>query len=115
VWEVYRCRSANGEPISLQRAFFPEVIMPDLDKKNLNGSFYHIWRDEYQIQPQEGEQTIRTRLALDEEVRLLEVDKGIPIFEITRITYDKNGTPFEYLISAWRGDRYDFFVRLTNR
>ena len=113
VWEIYRSRTANGEPISLQRVFFPYKLMPDLDQKNINGSFYDLWLKEYQIQPFDGEQTIRTRLATADEAELLKLGKYSPIFEITRITYDANGTPFEYLISVWRGDRYDFYVHLS--
>ena len=115
VWEIFRSRSANDESISLQRAFLPVVLMPDLNEKNLSGSFYEIWKKFYSIQPYEGEQTIRTRPATDEEASLLSINEFAPIFEITRITSDINGIPFEYLISIWRGDRYDFFVRLSNR
>lgn len=115
VWGVLRCRSANGEPISLQRAFFPTALMPDLDKIDLSGSFYEIWEKNYKVYPNDGEQTIRTRSATEEEATLLAIDTNSPIFEITRITYDVNGTPIEYLVSLWRGDRYDFFVRLSVR
>lgn len=115
VWEIFRSRSANGEPISLQRVFFPELLMPNMDEQNLQGSFYDMWQQEFSIKPHEGEQTIRTRAATDEEAALLQIDNASPIFEITRLTYDVNGTPFEYLISVWRGDRYDFFVRLSAR
>ena len=115
VWEIFRRRLANGEPISLQRAFFPVSLMPDLIKKDLTGSFYNLWKDYYMIQIKDGEQTIRTRLATSEEAELLLVSQHDPIFEITRITYDFNSLPFEYLISVWRGDRYDFNVRLSNR
>ncbi|MDO9545711.1 MAG: GntR family transcriptional regulator [Pelolinea sp.] len=115
VWSVLRCRSANDEPISLQRAYVPLVLMPDLDKRELSGSFYEIWKKQYQIYPNEGEQTIRTRTATEEEATLLAIDGNSPIFEITRITVDINGTPIEYLVSLWRGDRYDFFVRLSVR
>lgn len=113
VWEVYRSRTANGEPISLQRVFFPQRLMPDIDQKNISGSFYEMWLNDYHIQPFDGEQTIRTRLATEEEAKLLQIAKIAPIFEITRITYDVNGVPIEYLISVWRGDRYDFYVRLS--
>jgi GntR family transcriptional regulator len=115
VWEIFRIRSANDEPISLQRAFLPVHLMPDLIEKDLRGSFYDIWKNFYDIQPQDGEQTIRTRPATEEEASLLKINESAPIFEITRITFDINGTPFEYLISLWRGDRYDFFVRLSSR
>jgi len=115
IWEIFRIRSANGEPISLQRAFYPEALMPELNEKDLGGSVYDIWKNIYDIYPHEGEQTIRTRPATKEEASLLAIDEYAPIFEITRITFDINGTPFEYLISIWRGDRYDFFVRLSSR
>jgi DNA-binding GntR family transcriptional regulator len=34
------------------------------------------------------------------------------VFEISRITFDQNNRPVEYLDSLWRGDRYDFRIRL---
>lgn len=115
VWEVYRKRLANGEPISLQRAFFPASLMPDLVKKDLSDSFFSVWKKFYNIQAKDGEQTIRTRVATSEEAELLQISECDPIFEITRVTFDINGVPFEYLISVWRGDRYDFYVRLSSR
>ena len=115
VWEVYRLRLANGEPISLQRTFLPVSIVPDLIKANLSTPLWNLWVNVYHIQPKEAEQTIRTRRATGEEAELLQIEEGAPIFEITRVTYDINKHPFEYLISIWRGDRYDFYVRLTSR
>jgi GntR family transcriptional regulator len=115
VWEVFRRRLANGEPISLQRAFFPVSLMPDLNTKDLEGSFFTIWKNDYNIQPKDGEQIIRTRLATSDEAAHLQISTSNPIFEITRITYDFENRPFEYLISVWRGDRYDFNVRLSSR
>ena len=115
VWEVYRLRLANHEPISLQRAFYPVSLMPDLVKKDLSSSLFRIWQEAYNIQPRDAEQTIRTRTATSEEAELLQTSDCDPIFEITRVTYDVNNTPFEYLISIWRGDRYDFYVRLSSR
>ncbi len=116
VWEVFRRRYANNEPISLQRAFFPVNLLPDFYQKDLvNRSFFDIWKNDYGIYAREGEQTIRTRNATQEEAELLSIEECNPLFEITRVTYDINGTPFEYLISVWRGDRYDFFVRLSTR
>jgi GntR family transcriptional regulator len=113
VWEVYRRRLANGEPISLQRVFLPVRMMPDLIQRDLTQSFYSIWQNVYNIQPRDAKQTIRTRIATSEEAELLSITDRDPIFEITKITWDINNRPFEYLISVWRGDRYDFYVRLT--
>ena len=113
-WEIFRRRFANGEPISLQRAFFPYSLFPDIDQKDLvKRSLFDIWEKDYNLHAFRAEQTIRTRTATDIEAELLEMGGCDPLFEITRITFDIHGTPFEYLISVWRGDRYDFFVRLS--
>jgi GntR family transcriptional regulator len=115
VWEIYKLRFANGEPISLQRSIIPVAVAPNIIKSDLSGPLWNIWTNDYHIQPKEGEQTIRTRRATGEEAELLQIEEGAPIFEITRVTYDTNNRPFEYLISLWRGDRYDFYVHLTAR
>jgi len=114
VWEILRVHSANDEPISMQYAMIPIKLMPDLHEKDLEGSLYRIWKTEYQLTPDRGEQTIRTRLPLDDEMSMLQIDKENPVFEITRITYSQQDIPIEYLKSIWRGDRYDFSVNLSS-
>jgi len=115
-WMVYRRRLANGEPISLQRAFFPCSLLPDFDKKNLvDRSFFDIWENDYKLHAFQAKQTIRTRSATEAEVDYLEMNGCDPLFEITRVTFDIHNKPFEYLTSVWRGDRYDFSVTLSTR
>ncbi len=114
IWEILRIHLANDEPISLQRAMIPKELTPNLDSKNLEGSLYKIWKEDYEVVPDRGEQTIRTRLPLDDEMELLKIDQENPVFEITRVTYNSQDIPIEYLKSIWRGDRYDFFVNLSN-
>jgi len=115
-WEIFRRRFANGEPVSLQRAFLPCSLFPDIDQKDLvTRSFFDIWENDYNLHAFRAEQTIRTRTAADEEAELLEMGGCDPLFEITRVTFDIHAKPFEYLVSVWRGDRYDFFVRLSTR
>lgn len=114
VWEILRLHSANDEPISIQRAMIPIKLMPNLDQKDLEDSLYKIWKTEYQLTPDRGEQTIRTRLPLDDEMKMLQIDKENPVFEIIRVTYSQQDIPIEYLKSIWRGDRYDFSVNLSS-
>jgi len=114
VWEILRIHSANEEPISVQRVMIPVDLMPNLNEKNLEDSLYKIWRSDYQITPDRGEQTIRTRLPLEDEMQMLNITRDNPVFEINRVTYDTQDVPIEYLKSIWRGDRYDFYVNLTS-
>lgn len=112
VWEVYRLRTADGEAISLQWAHIPCDITPGLDQHDLSGSLYYTLWNRYGIQLKSADQVIRTRAATLEEADLLEVAEGDPIFAIERTSYDQAGHAVEHLHSLWRGDRYDFQVRL---
>jgi GntR family transcriptional regulator len=112
VWQIYRLRLANDEPISLQWSYIPRRLAPDLDKKDLNGSLYYILKNEYGIEMSSADQTIRARQATPEEAQLLGISENEILFEISRVTYDRENRPVEHLDSLWRGDRYDFHVRL---
>jgi DNA-binding GntR family transcriptional regulator len=47
-------------------------------------------------------------------MKMLQIEKENPVFEITRVTYSSQDIPIEYLKSIWRGDRYDFSVNLSS-
>lgn len=115
VWQVYRLRLANGEPISLQWSYIPAHLAPDLDQRDLTGSLYYTLKNIYGIDLKTADQTIRTRAVILDESELLEIAEGDPVFDITRVTYDQHQRPVEYLDSLWRGDRYDLRVRLYSR
>jgi GntR family transcriptional regulator len=112
VWEIYRLRMANDEPISLQWSYIPSRLATDLDSKDLSSSLFSILRNDYGLYLDIADQVIRTRQATLEEAALLDIHEHVPVFEITRQTFDEDQRPVEYLISLWRGDRYDLRVQL---
>ena len=112
VWQIYRLRLADGEPISLQRSYIPVQLTPGLDQKDLTGSLYNTLSESYNLIMISATQVIRVRLITPDEAQLLSVDEGTPVFAFTRTSYVASGKPIEYLESLWRGDRYDLFVNL---
>ncbi|HQK94035.1 MAG TPA: GntR family transcriptional regulator [Armatimonadota bacterium] len=112
VWEVYRLRLADDEPVSLQWCYIPCTLTPGLPVQDLAGSLWRIFSDQYGLKLAFAEQTLRTRRATPDEARLLHIEKGEALFVITRTIYDDQTRPVQYLHSLWRGDRYDFTVRL---
>jgi GntR family transcriptional regulator len=112
VWQIYRLRLANNEPISLQNSYIPTSLAPDLNQKDLAGSLYNILKDHFQLTMASAAQIIRVRLATPDEAYWLTISEGTPVFDFTRSSYDPTGKPIEYLESLWRGDRYDLSVQL---
>jgi GntR family transcriptional regulator len=111
VWELYRVRLADGEPVSLVRSYLPEQLTPGLDQHDLTGSVNRVLEQGYGLRLHTADQIVRTRGATAEEAALLDVPEGEPVFVITGVAYDHNEVPLEYLDSIWRGDRYDLQVR----
>jgi len=113
-WKIYRLRLANDEPISLQWSYIPASLAPGLEQHDLRGSLYYTLKNQYNLTLKTADQTIRTRAATGEEAELLQINEGDALFEITRLTFDAEQRPVEYLDSLWRGDRYDLRVRLES-
>lgn len=114
VWQLVRLRLADGEPISLQWSHVPVALAPEIDKKDLTGSLYQILKTDYQITLTSGDQIIRARMATPEEAEKLEIKAGDPVIEISRVSFDQNDEPVEYMDSLWRADRYDMRVHLSS-
>jgi GntR family transcriptional regulator len=115
VWELYRLRLANGEPISLQWSYIPCDLAPRLDECELAGSLYYVLKNKYDHSLVTADQIIRTRVATQTEADLLGIEEGDAILVIERTTFDQRGDPVELLHSIWRGDRYDFELHLATR
>jgi GntR family transcriptional regulator len=112
VWEIYRLRLANDEPISLQWSYIPEAFTPGLEGQDLSVSLYDILKNTFGVELKTAEQIVRTRTTTSEEANLLATAEGAPVFEFSRTTFDQYDRPVEYLDAIWRGDRYDLRVRL---
>lgn len=72
-----------------------------------------VLRDRFGVVPDTAEQTIETVLASPQVARLLDADPGVPVLLLTRTTKTADGTPFEFVRSVYRGDRYRFAATLN--
>jgi GntR family transcriptional regulator len=45
---------------------------------------------------------------------LLGISQGAPVLHIQRLTFSRDGTPFEYTESIYRGDKHFFRIELRN-
>jgi GntR family transcriptional regulator len=103
-----RVRMADDKPIALENAMLIEACCPQL----LNGhdfareSLYQVLREQYHLHLTHAEQTIEARHATAEEALALDIQPGSPVLAITRVTYTSENRPVEYVLSAYRGDRY---------
>lgn len=112
VFEIKRVRLADGKPMALETTYIPANLAKGLTEDIIQKSFYDFVENDLQLTINEAKQELEAAIAADEEVHYLEVEEGAPILHIKRLSYLKDGTPFELVKSAYRADRYKFIHSL---
>lgn len=109
VVQIARVRTADEEPLAIERAVVPAALLPSPDQ--IGDSLYAALA-RLGNRPVRGLQRLQASLATAAEAELLSIPVGGAILRIERRTFLANGTPVEFTRSAYRGDRYDFVTEV---
>ncbi|MGE5585675.1 MAG: GntR family transcriptional regulator [Bacillota bacterium] len=116
VIEVRRVRLTGGVPISLQTSYMPcELCRPILDRDLAHESLFSLLTEACGLELVRAEEVLSAVTVDEYEAKVLLVPHGSPAFLVRRTTFDKNGTPVEFVKSVLRGDRCKFAATLTAR
>jgi GntR family transcriptional regulator len=116
VFMLRRTRLAGEEPLSLMTNYIPSRMVPDIANECDKGeSLYELLEKRYGLIPYRAIDTVETRSATDEEAELLGIEPWSPILLVTRLSYLRDGAPFELVSAISRGDRYQYRVTLHGR
>jgi len=107
---IERVRYADGIPMALEHVHIPFHLCPGLESEPIEGSLYNLLSGKYQLEPVRASQSIEAGPTNAQAAELLQVKAGAPALIISRTTFLADGTPLEYVVSVYRGDRYSFRV-----
>ena len=110
-WRIDRVRLADGQPIALEQGWYPEPALPGLDREDLTGSLYEMFRSRYGHTIDAAEQTLWGETADPALARRLDAPLHTPLLVFRRVS-SAAGTPLEYVVSRYRGDRYQLHMSL---
>ena len=115
VLRIERIRLGDDIPIGLQTSYVALESDQQIDRKDLEqyGSLYRILQEKFNIAPTEADETLEVTLATPEEAALLQIEPGDPLLLSERLTYNQNRQPIEFVKILYRGDRYQYVIRLT--
>ncbi len=109
VVELSRLRLSNDLPLCIETAHIPHYICPNILKNNFaTESLYNVFQRDYGHRLVRAEQTMEASLATTHELELLRMTAPAAVLRIERLTYNQNDQLLEYVVSAYRGDRYKF-------
>jgi GntR family transcriptional regulator len=111
VWCLERLRIAAGEPMALERGWYPERMLPGLDRHDLSASLYTLLARTYDLVIDSGHQSVWAQSADAHQAGLLGVPVGAPLLAFRR-TSSAGRTAVEHNLSWYRGDRYQVHMSL---
>ena len=107
---LYRVRSADGAPMSIEQVWVPAELVPDLFASGPPESVYGVLR-ERGLPPEWGEETLAAGEATDVEASLLGLGAARAVLRSQRRTYGEHGA-LMYSRACYRADRYSVWVPL---
>jgi len=112
VIRIVRLRTADGEPLALEDCAIPERVCPPLALEDVSDRSLYAHLARHGVILRRAVQRLRAIAADRPTARLLELSPGDPVLSIQRTTWDDRDQPIEFVVSVYRGDRYDFLVEL---
>lgn len=115
VLRIQRIRLGDQVPIGLQTSFITLSKEQNITREEMEtaGSLYRILQEKFGIIPTEADETLEVTLATPEEATLLQIEAGAPLLLNERLLFSQNRTPVEFVKILYRGDRYQYYVRLS--
>ena len=113
VTELQRLRFLNREPISLDVTYVPSEIGTRLAKEDLaTRDIFVILENDYGLALGHADLQIGSTLADETLAGQLKVEPGSPVLVIERTTHTADGTPIDYEHLYYRGDAFQYRVRV---
>lgn len=107
VFFIERIRTADGEPMALERTNLPAQRFPGLlDRLTGDQSLYGLLASAYGVVVDSAEQTVAIAQLTAADARSLATATGAHCFAFARTSRDSMGNVVEFGRSLYRGDRY---------
>lgn len=115
VFAFSRSIQKNGKPMGVNFSFVPHDIGKIVDSLDLTTAkvFTHLEACGYNLSY--GEQEITSAVCTKDIAGYLDYEVRQPVLVIRRTTYLENGYPILYEKTVYRGDRYQYSIRLQRK
>lgn len=117
VVEIYRVRTADGEPITINISYLPYYLLEghDLAELEMGQSLYRVLEEEFRVVVSTTEDTISAVKASQKQADVLRINRNDPLLSIKRAAYDSDNRIIEYSSIVIRADRYKHIITLRRR
>ena len=107
---ISRLRLADGEPVQVEKSYFPLKYAFLLEEDLNDGSMFECLKEKAGAKVASSEKMIELCRATAEEAALRDVKKGDYLLFVKSTAYDENGEPMYAGIQLINGDRFSLYV-----
>ena len=107
---ISRLRLADGEPVQVEKSYFPLKYAFLLEEDLNDGSMFECLKEKAGAKVASSEKMIELCRATAEEAALMDVKKGEYLLFVKSTAYDENGEPMYAGIQLINGDRFSLYV-----
>ena len=107
---ISRLRLADGEPVQVEKSYFPLKYAFLLEEDLNDGSMFECLKEKAGAKVASSEMMIELCRATAEEAALMDVKKGDYLLFVKSTAYDENGEPMYAGIQLINGDRFSLYV-----
>jgi GntR family transcriptional regulator len=104
-----RIRYADDLPICYEVASIPLHIVESFDKTDITNNFFKTLQDN-DMKIGKSQQIISAKKISKEIADYLKVKAGSAILNLTQVSYLESGEAFEYVLSQYVSDRFEFYL-----
>lgn len=104
-----RIRYADDIPICFEVASIPFDLVKDFDKKEITNNFFKTLENHGYVIAR-SEQIVSAKRVSTEVSDYLKTRAGSAILGLTQVSYLSDGVAFEYVLSQYVGDRFEFYL-----
>jgi GntR family transcriptional regulator len=112
LWFMERLRLVDELPVILERRYVVARHCPTLTEDALVTSLYRAWKEQYRLDIEGAEQSIRAVNLTREEAKALSTRQSTAGLLITSLGYLRGRIPLWFERTLYRGDAYEFHNRL---
>lgn len=114
LFHLSRLRLANAEPVVYLETWLPHALLPGVEHVDFSVcSLYQVLEEQYGCRVERAVRKIEAVAAKPQEAGLLGIKPREPICLVRSTAFLADGTPVEYSVARYRGDRNQFTVELV--
>ncbi|KMK76942.1 hypothetical protein AB990_07860 [Alkalihalobacillus pseudalcaliphilus] len=113
IYTIQRIRTANADPVAIERHYYQRHIGLLLASHNLEDAvIYDLLERNLALNFADAEQTITCQGASEDDANFLSVTAGSHLLVVERVIKDEEGKPIEYYRGHFRPDMYEFRMKM---